>query len=984
MTDDRRQDRRRTRPENPETPEPRDTANTSAKSPHSPSRPPTAPPLPFAVHRLAVTLRLRKPTTLHPYPAGALYALVCEAWGRRPGRTSALPEGAMVEVCERARVHVGKDESWTFGLTWILPPSTRIDPLLDELLAGLQSVGDKGRGALAGNFHVDECVDLVRGNVRRHDVPVLAVTPEHVAAEIETLRDHDGALTFVVGSPLRIRRSRARSVPHHAFLDENDFDVDLLRERIRARLTQLGVELEPEEHSSGWRLVDQRLDWLDLAWNAPGVGKRRRPKSLGGAVGALDIDVGTRPDLETIVLGQYVGIGRNTRFGLGRYRIGELGDDPFAPRRHASLVDLALADVTSIERDEANLATGTLSLTAEAIRDRRYKPDPHRSVTIPSGSGSRVLSIPSPRDRALQRRLNDVLAPALDRLFEESSFAYRKGLSTKSAARRVRAAFRDGYRWAWKLDFDRFFDTVPHDRLEQRLRAYLDCEPTVDLLMTWVREGGRRTVGLPTGAPISPVLANLFLDRFDEFVEQEGRVLVRYADDFLVLFRDPDDAKKVFETAESEAERLLMHLNDDARLVELGAEPFDYLGFRFEKRERWVRHAHGAPTAVEDLGWNKSRSAQAKSAMRLPGENRRQARAAIATVLTTDDTTELAVEGERLVRLRASGATTGSLELERVQDVVVLGRPLIRPAVFDAALEHGFPIFFARGARGMGMFHEMRGHLDPDVLERQSLVSRAADTRRDFAATVIAAKLRSYAALAEVTVGRKSRRGLPDFLRERAEAAEAAETVDEVIGHEGAGAAAWYRDFDSRLGGDFTFRRRIAPRATDPVNILLNLAQTALHREAIVALTRAGLAPEIGILHRPRTGHAALASDLQEPFRHLMDRVVLELTRSLRPTDFVTTDSGPYAMRITPHALETAYRRIYSVFARWCRAEGRSEALPYREQLAATARSMKRHVLDTRETLEVFGHPNSESEVNSNDETTTSNRDERSDGDKSS
>src|SRR5262249_59106429 len=115
-----------------------------------------------------------------------------------------------------------------------------------------------------------------------------------------------------------------------------------------------------------------------------------------------------------------------------------------------------------------------------------------------------------------------------------------------------------------RSDFHRFFDSIDHGLLRQRLDAYLADDRLVELIMLWVTSGaiqpGR---GLPTGSVLSPLLANLFLDQFDEHVVGEGARLVRYADDFLLLFRDETQAKAVYEDAYREAEQLRLTLNEE-------------------------------------------------------------------------------------------------------------------------------------------------------------------------------------------------------------------------------------------------------------------------------------------------------------------------------------------------------------------------------------------------------------------------------------
>lgn len=105
----------------------------------------------------------------------------------------------------------------------------------------------------------------------------------------------------------------------------------------------------------------------------------------------------------------------------------------------------------------------------------------------------------------------------------------------------------------------------------------------VELLMQWVAAGAPQPGrGLPTGAVVSPLLAKLFLEQFDRQVQEDGGLLVRYADDFVLLFRDPGKGRQVLARAAEVAEQLKLRLNDDkTKLLELENTPFDFLSFRF-------------------------------------------------------------------------------------------------------------------------------------------------------------------------------------------------------------------------------------------------------------------------------------------------------------------------------------------------------------------------------------------------------------------
>ena len=294
-------------------------------------------------------------------------------------------------------------------------------------------------------------------------------------------------------------------------------------------------------------------------------------------------------------------------------------------RAHPPLLDLCLSPA-SIGRAAADheLEPEAFRQAAERLRQGTYQPGrSHRMVLRENDGGTRELHIPPIQDRALQRLILARLGPALDRLFETSSFAWRKGLNREAAARRIERLVHDGWRLGVKADFDRFFDRVPRRVVRDRLEAWLGDDRAAAAIWTFVDEGATTETGLPTGAPLSPLLGNLLLDQFDETIERDGGRLVRYADDFLILTRTREAAERLHVRAQELAADLLLQLNADSAVIDLH-EPFDFLGFRFRREEHWRYDGPSGPVRVEELGWKDAD--RSPSPLTLPFPKRRPRR----------------------------------------------------------------------------------------------------------------------------------------------------------------------------------------------------------------------------------------------------------------------------------------------------------------------------------------------------------------------
>jgi CRISPR-associated protein Cas1 len=179
----------------------------------------------------------------------------------------------------------------------------------------------------------------------------------------------------------------------------------------------------------------------------------------------------------------------------------------------------------------------------------RYRPGRLRRIPISKQDGGRRwLAIPPLIDRIGQVAALIALGPGIDARMSETSWAYRPGRGVDDALAAVDAAFDDGFRWIVDADIKRYFDSVQHLRLLEDVSIWIDDERIIDLISLWLASFGAR--GIAQGAPISPLLANMFLHPLDRLIAAEGHRVVRYADDFLVLSRDRRSAKQALGLAQ--------------------------------------------------------------------------------------------------------------------------------------------------------------------------------------------------------------------------------------------------------------------------------------------------------------------------------------------------------------------------------------------------------------------------------------------------
>ncbi len=907
------------------------------------------PSTPF--YRVTWTLRARSSIALPPLQHAVYYALLCEA--ARGDGPPQMPEGLYLDAPEQCRFPIDPGELFNLGATFIETDPERASRRLHQVARGLSRCGQQPPRkpvVLGGNFDLVEMRDRITDQALQPDHAVHALSLDTLGRHYQQLA-HTSRLTLRFVSPLRIDRPAADVTEGHQFADRDSFRAGQFVRLVQKRLAALGIQQDATNDrpfdDSLVHLVENRLVWVDLEY-----GSRDRRKTLGGVLGRIVLDVQNPVLRAALIWGQYSRLGKNLHFGFGQYWIEELGPDPGACPRAVPLLQLALAEADVVRAAEITRAEVTPTLqAADNLRQGTHVPRPGQVIEIADADGAiRVLRVPSRIDRALQRVLLSRLGPPLDRVFETSSFAWRRGLGREAAARRIQRLFRAGWRFAVAADFDRFFDSIPRPLLRDRLEAWLGDSACTVAVMAFM-ECDPNAPGLPTGAPLSPLLANLLLDYFDDAIALAGGQLVRYGDDFLVLTRTREMADRLQVQATQLAETLLLRLNEGVAILDL-SEPFTFLGYRFQAEERWTYGGETGPRRVQDLGWQTADRSDRMPALLFPGESAEPVGGAV--VVLGPDAQTVDVVGEALHCRRGQVTRPLIVPLAGLEQIVAIGPTGWTPDVLGKLLKHEIPVtFVSTGGWPEGELRTVPPD-DPEVLTAQCLAARDPVACLRIARVLVAAKIANFATLLQTLSADDS---ALTRLREFLPAVQQADSLDSLRGVEGAAAALWYRRLSRHVGHGFSFQRRVAPEASDPVNILLNLAHTQIHRHAVAAARAAGLSPAVGFLHRGDGRYAALAADLQEPFRHFAERSVILATRQLKPTQFIERPSGPHALALNHHAST----RFHALLQRCLRlsivGQGQSESRPWLAQFLATARSLRRHLLHPDTPFEAFAHP---------------------------
>lgn len=242
-----------------------------------------------------------------------------------------------------------------------------------------------------------------------------------------------------------------------------------------------------------------------------------------------------------------------------------------------------------------------MPILQEKLKSGTYRPEPVERVWIPKvGSKElRPLGVPKVEDRVVEMALRNVIEPIFENEFAEHSYGFRPNRGAKDALRRVVQQLEQGQSWVVDADIKGYFDNIPQDQLLVAVREHISDGKVIELIEQMLTKGVMERLkgwqptekGTPQGAVISPLLANIYLNPLDHMMARQGREMVRYADDFVILCSSQKEAEEALEEVQVWMDKagLTLHPTKTRIVNATEAGGFDFLGYHFERGYRWPR-----------------------------------------------------------------------------------------------------------------------------------------------------------------------------------------------------------------------------------------------------------------------------------------------------------------------------------------------------------------------------------------------------------
>lgn len=538
----------------------------------------------------------------------------------------------------------------------------------------------------------------------------------------------------------------------------------------------------------------------------------------------------------------------------------------------------------------AKTAASRLSALSHSLRNGSYRPAASRRVYIPKKSGDfRPLDIPTVTDRVIQTSIAQVLSPVLEPEFEDSSYGYRPGRGVADAVRQVSRHRRNGFKWVVDADIRRYFEEVDHERMLLTLEKHVSSERLLDLVslwLEWYQPSGR---GLPQGSPLSPLLANLYLDQLDEAMEGRGMRLVRYADDFVLLCKSEAIAHRAVEKADEELLSVGLSLNKDKTRVVSFDQGFRFLGHVFVRSLAFkdmiddVTPDAASLVAAEDVLANMERQVaegdgfgaeqNPNETVDEPGKPDPSLSLRWRTLYVLEPKRKLSANGGNF-RVLEGDAQVLNVPARRIGRIMVGKAAKIGTKALDLAAANHISI---TRLNGFGTpVAKWSTPIDSHATRHFAQVEVALDPERrlEFSRTIIAAKLANQRGLL-----RRTSRNCADeaILAEVAKVssrfrrlvryASLARDVERLLGHEGEAGKLYWPCYSALAPEGWSLPKRSRTPASSPLDVILNITAHLLAGDLEIALRRCFLHPGYGVLHRPQDHADALVYDLMEEFR---------------------------------------------------------------------------------------------------------------------
>lgn len=509
------------------------------------------------------------------------------------------------------------------------------------------------------------------------------------------------------------------------------------------------------------------------------------------------------------------------------------------------------------------------------IRSGEYSPQGAIVTLVPkSDGGTRTIEQLQTEDEVIQQFLYEQVKQPFDHLFDKACIGFRKGYSRKKSAQLLEEAIGQGYGYVIHTDIEDYFPSISHPKLIECIRKVvpLSDEITYRLLVSSIAipllDHGTtkpRQSGIAQGSSLSPLLANLYLDAFDEYVAGLPVQMIRFADDLLILCKTEADAHKILVDSAGFLEGWGLHFKKSKTFIGKATDPFLYLGLQFtdgrlKEEEVDVHNFKKRPLFILEpysyLAFHKG-SLQVYCRRRL----------------------------------------TNTIPLSTLSAIIAHYQVVISGVLIGKCLQEAIPVTLTLS----NAYHlttikpNTKTYHDTLTLHGLSFYQAGEAEKFSIAREIAIAKFENIVPLFRQRHSPNTREIL-EFFREGVQQIIRAQDIDQVRGHEGYLTRRFYEYFNGLLDiEEFKLVKRDR-NGKDPMNAMLNFSSYLLMAKLNGIIRSIGLNPYLGFLHSSGNSYESLVYDVMECFRGRLYRLILRIInlKVIQYGDFEITERGAF------------------------------------------------------------------------------------------
>jgi group II intron reverse transcriptase/maturase/CRISPR-associated endonuclease Cas1 len=669
--------------------------------------------------------------------------------------------------------------------------------------------------------------------------------------------------------------------------------------------------------------IKHNVFWLNLKAKT----KRIDQTYCGGLLGEIQLSFSQPLSTnwqQLLSYSQFIGIGSLNSFGWGRYTVTtnahrhlytppiintpNLWQQAFNRSHLEQILQQAKSELKVASRDKykhinIDYLIEKIQKINKQLKQKKYKASSLKAwqKKKPKG-GYRIITAPNFEDRVLQKATANILAQHLEKLFYNHSYGYRPKRSRQNAKETIKKAMLAGYKWVFESDIEQFFDNVNHHTLAIRLKGIFGKDPIIKLILSWMKAPYlygqikvQRNKGLPQGNPLSPILSNLILDDFDNDLQKQGHLLIRYADDFIILSKTKQQSEQAEKAVKQSLEEHYLKLNLEKTNHLSPQETYEFLGYSFPSSSSELN---------DNQAFNSKIACPLTKSYQIQDEPSTKITPIIIQSIENSYGNTIIIQGsykeinthQNQLKISENEKNIACYPWQQIQSIILIGKHQITTASLQNALEFEKNIYFLKSnGQFQGTLYSHHAY-NKKLYLQQIFAFDNQQFALNTAQKVIQQKsIQQYKLLKKnQSKAIKPIQRYINAIQKYIEKIPNSQSIEKLMAIEGLIANNYYKAYQQFIPQEYQFTQRNKRPPKDPINILLSLGYTMLYNYTDSLITIQGLNPFCGYMHKARGNHKTLASDQMEPYRTKIDQTILKLInqKQIKYNDFYKTSNN--------------------------------------------------------------------------------------------